>query len=513
MTNRTRTRFLLLAVAVGAFALITYLYRSRLVPYASGFFSRGTPQMEGTGMPAPASSPSKEQTPRAPVDIDTRRQQLIGVRTIAARRAPLSQTMRTTGLVRYDETRQADVNVKLEGWIRELFVDYTGQTVKKGQPLFTLYSPQVLAAESEYLLALKSRDQMQQSQIADARERADALVNAARQRLSLWDVSPEDLATLDRTREPQSTISVYSPAAGFIVDKLAVEGMHVMAGQTLYKIADVSVVWVEADVYETEVALVRMGQAATVTLDAYPGDHYRGRVVYIYPYIDEHTRTNKVRYEFANRTGRLKPGMYANVEINGATGDGIVVPSNAVLDSGKEQIVFVAQGNGRFDPRKVRVGRHTGENVEILDGVKEGEQVAMAAAFFLDSESQLQGSLESYTPAQPASGPAAPQQELIITFRTIPEPPKAGENQFEVVVKDASGRAIDDAQVEVQLFMAAMPTTNMPAMRNVVTLSAAGAGTYRGTGQVMMVGRWDTTVNVTRSGQRVGSKQMPVIAQ
>jgi RND family efflux transporter MFP subunit len=371
----------------------------------------------------------------------------------------------------------------------------------------------VLAAESEYLLALRSRDQMRQSQVAEARDRADQLVTAARQRLSLWDVSPEELGALDRTREPQSTISVYSPAAGFVVDKQAVQGMHVMPGQTLYKIADVSVVWVEADVYETEVPLVHVGQAATVMLDAYPGDRYVGRVVYIYPYVDEHTRTNKVRYEFANRNGRLKPGMYANVAIDTTPGEGIVVPSNAVLDSGKEQIVFVGQGNGRFDPRKVKVGRRTGENVEILDGVKEGEQVATSATFFLDSESQLRGSLESYTAAQPASGTAAPQQELNITFRAIPDPPKAGENQFEVEVKDASGKAIDDAQVEVQFFMAAMPTMNMPAMRNVVSLSAAGGGAYRGTGQIMMVGRWDTTVNITRNGQRVGSKQIPVMAQ
>jgi membrane fusion protein, copper/silver efflux system len=516
MTNRRRMLFPLLAVIASALALTTYAYRSTLRPYVAGFFSRGPAEMEGSGTPPRAKASSPEQIPRAPVDIDMRRQQLIGVRTVAARRALLYQTIRTAGLVRYDETRQTDVNVKLEGWIRDLFVDYTGQTVRKGQPLFTFYSPQVLTAESEYLLALKSRDQMQQSQIADARDRADQLVSAARQRLALWDVSPDELTSLDRTRAPHSTISVSSPATGFVVDKQAVQGMHVMPGQTLYKIADVSVVWVEADVYETEMSLMRVGQAATVTLDAYPGAHYLGRVIYIYPYVDEHTRTNKVRYELANRDGRLKPGMYATVEINAALAEGIVVPSNAVLDSGKEQIVFVAQGNGRFDPRTVKMGRRTGENVEILDGVKEGEQVATSAAFFLDSESQLRGSLESYTPGtsvQPASGPAAPQPDLNITFRTIPDPPKAGENQFEVVVKDASGKTIDDAQVEVQFFMAAMPTMNMPAMRNVVSLSPAGGGAYRGTGQIMMVGRWDTTVNITRNGQRIGSKQIPVMAQ
>ena len=348
MTTRSRralAAILLVACAAGAAA---YALRSRI------FGPRSTTPAAAS-LP-PAAVPATE-TPRAAVDIDPRRQQMIGVRTIEAKRQPLSQSIRTVGVVKYDETRQADVNVKVEGWIRELFVDYTGQPVQRGQPLFTLYSPQVLTAESEYLLALKSRDQMQSSQIADARERADQLVTAARQRLSLWDVSAQDLAALDRDREPRSTITVHSPAAGFIVDKQAVQGMHMMPGQTLYKIADVSVVWVEADVYETEMALVRVGQAAAVTLDAFPDDRYLGRVVYIYPYVDEHTRTNKVRYAFANRQGRLKPGMFANVEINVSPGDGIVVPANAVLDSGKEQVVFVAQGSGRFEPRRVKVGR------------------------------------------------------------------------------------------------------------------------------------------------------------
>ena len=369
MTTRSRTALIAILVVACAAGVVAYAFRSRI------FRPRST--MPAAASPAPASAP-EAQTPRAAVDIDPRRQQMIGVRTVEAKRQPLSQTIRTVGVVKYDETRQADVNVKVEGWIRELFVDYTGQPVQRGQPLFTLYSPQVLTAESEYLLALKSRDQMQSSQIADARERADQLVTAARQRLSLWDVSAQDLAALDRDREPHGTITVHSPAAGFIVDKQAVQGMHMMPGQTLYKIADVSVVWVEADVYETEIALVRVGQAAAVTLEAFPGDRYLGRVVYIYPYVDEHTRTNKVRYELANRQGRLKPGMFANVEMNVAPCDGIVVPANAVLDSGKEQVVFVAQGSGRFEPRRVKVGRRMGENVEILGGIKAGEQVAAA---------------------------------------------------------------------------------------------------------------------------------------
>jgi RND family efflux transporter MFP subunit len=446
------------------------------------------------------------------VSIDPRRQQLIGVRTVVAKRADLATTIRAVGVVRYDETRLADVNVKVEGWIRDLYGDYTGQAIRKGQPLFTLYSPDLLNTENEYLLALKTRDQMQQSQIADARERADALVAAARQRLALWDLSPEQIAALEQRRTPETAVTFRSPVDGVVIEKQAVKGAHVMAGQMLYKVADLSVVWVEADVYEQEVPLVKVGGRAVVMLDAYPDEHFSGRVVYIYPYVDEKTRTNKVRYEFSNRGGRLKPGMFANVEMTAPAGVGVTVPTSAVLDSGQEQVVFVAKGDGHFEPRRVKIGRRLGADVQILDGVKEGESVATGATFFLDSESQLRASLQGYE-QQPTGTAAVPAQQLDITFRTVPDPPKSGENEFEATVKNPSGKPVDDAQVSVQFFMAAMPTMNMPAMRNEVKLSHAGGGIYRGTGQVMMAGRWDTTVTVSRGGQRIGVKQTTIVAR
>jgi Cu(I)/Ag(I) efflux system membrane fusion protein len=515
MTNRTRKLFLLLAVVFSALALTTYAYRSRhwVLPYVGGLFARGGMQPAAIDVQNTASPQSVDQTPRASVEIDPRRQQLMGVRTIAAKLAPLTQTIRALGQVRYDETRQADVNLKVEGWIRDLYVDYTGQPVSKGQPLFTLYSPQLVSTENEYLLALKTRDQLQQATMADARERADSLVNSARQRLELWDLPPEEIAAIEQERQPRTAIAFRSPAAGFVVEKQAVQGMHVVPGQSLYKIADLSVVWVEADIYETEMPLVRVGQAATVTLDAYPNERFPGRVVYIYPYVDEKTRTNKVRYQLANRAGRLKPGMYANVAIDAAPGKGIIVPANAVLDSGKEQVVFVAQGNGHFEPRHVKIGRRMGEDVQILEGIAEGEQVAMGATFFLDSESQLRGSLQGFEPAAGAGGAAASQPRLTIGFHSIPDPPRVGENQFEVSVKDAAGKPIEEADVNVQFFMAAMPTMNMPAMRNDVKLAPEGGGLYRGRGQMMTTGRWDTSITVTKGGQRLGSRQITVIAK
>ncbi len=521
LLRRARTPLLIaVLLTVAAFGAAGYVFRDRLraVSLISGRFAAS--QNHAAGHTPSASEPpivASEGAPhgaesRAPVELDTRRQQLIGVRTAVVERTTLAQTVRTVGAVRYDETRLADVNLKIEGWIRELYVDFTGQSVAKGQPLFTLYSPDLLTTQNEYLLALKTRDQLRQSLVADARESAERLVDSARRRLELWDLPPEELRALDETRQPRTTVVFRSPVSGYVIEKAAVQGMHVMPGQTLYKVADLSVVWVEADVYEAELPLVRVGGRATVTLNTYPGERFTGRVIYIYPYVDEKTRTNKVRYEFVNRGGRLKPGMFANVEIVASGGSAVVVPTNAVLDSGKEQLVFVAKGDGYFEPRRVTIGRRLADRIQILEGLKDGEQVATGATFFLDSESQLRASLQAYeAPASSGGSPAA--AGLDIVFRTLPDPPKTGENQLEATVKDPSGRPIEHAEVTVQFLMPAMPTMNMPAMRSEAKLVSAGGGVYRGSGQVMTAGRWETTVTVTRGGQRLGTKHFVVTAK
>jgi len=508
-----------IAVAVAATA---YVFRSHLggVPLVGRLVA---PQIDvgagplsradiptASGVPAPTA-----EAPRGDVTIDARRQQLIGVRVAPVQRTLLSATVRTTGVVRYDETRQTDVNVKLDGWIRDLYVDYTGEAVQRGERLFTLFSPDLLATQNEFLLALKNREQMQASQVADAREYAERLVDAARQRLALWDLSPDQVATIEQTRQPLSAVTFTAPATGFVVEKQAVRGMHVMPGQTLYKIADVSVVWIEADVYEQDISSVRVGAPATVTLDAYPGQNFAGRAIYIYPYVEENNRTAKVRMQFGNPGGRLKPGMFAHVELRGASGRALTIPADALLDSGREQIVFVAEGEGMFSPRQVTAGRRTADEVEITKGLKEGEQVATGAAFFLDSESQLRAGLQNYeSPAGvPSSTTSAPAERLSITFRPQPDPPRTGESMFEVTVRDSSGKPVADADVTTTLFMPAMPTMNMPAMRSETKLAPAGDGVYRGTGQVVMGGRWDVTVNVSKGGRRLGTGQFALTAK
>lgn len=518
-TTKTLRPLILFGVCAlaAALAVTAFAFRSRLTgaPLIGAWLAGAPP---AAGAPAleessTATAARDDQTERGGVSVDPRRQQLIGVRTVTVTRENVASTVRAVALVRYDERRLADVNLKLEGWIRDLHVDYTGQFVSKGQPLFTIYSPDVLTTEHEYVLALKTRDQVRSSQLPDAREYADRMVASSRQRLALWDLPAGQIEDLERTREPQTAVTFRSPVSGFVIDKQAVAGLHVMPGQSLYRIADLSVVWVDADVHENEIGAVRVGAPATVTVDALPGARFTGRATYVYPTVDERTRAIKVRFELPNRDGRLKPGMYANVEIAGAASSGLVVPTNAVLDSGAEQIVFVAQGDGYFEPRRVTIGRRLQDRIHILKGLEEGEAVATGATFFLDSESQVRASLQGYEPAPATRTSGAARQQLDIALRTQPNPPKVGDNVFEVTVKDANGKPLDDAEVTLQFFMPAMPTMNMPAMKNEVKLPGKGGGAYRGPGEIMMAGRWDATVLVTKGGQRIGSKSLPVVTR
>ena len=513
MVNTSR-RVIAIAVGVIGIALLVaaaYLLRNRWQRPQPDHAAMATPSAETT-QAAPTGQGSTA-VPRGEVNIDPQRQQLIGVRLAPAVREPMAATVRTTGVVRYDETRLADVNVKLDGWIRDLHVDYTGQFVKPGQPLFTLYSPDLLTTQQEYLLALKTRDQVAGSAIADAREYADRVVDAARERLRRWDLSQEDITALDESRRAPDVITFRSPVGGFVLEKSVLRGMHITPGQTLYKIADLSSVWIEADVYEREMSLARVGQHATVTLDAYPGESFDGRAIYIFPFVEESSRTVKVRFQFANARGRLRPGMFANVELKGTSGMALSVPANALLDSGTAQVVFVAQGDGRFAPRPVKVGQRFADRVEIVAGLQEGEQVATGATFFLDSESQLRAGLQNYqAPDAGRSERTGPTPEAIagldIAFRSQPDPPTTGDSVFEVVVKDSKGQPVTDADVSVLFFMPAMPTMNMPAMRNEMKLPHAGAGVYRGPGQILRSGRWDVTVTVSRNGSVLGSRQL-----
>ena len=454
------------------------------------------------------------KTPRGEVTLDTRRQQLIGVRTVRVQRSTMAPEIRAAGTVTYDETRQAEINTRVDGWIRDLYADYTGRLIRRGEPLFTLYSPDLVATQNEYLLALRGQAQESRSDGSNLREYSDRLVDAARERLLRLDMTAADIDELQKTGRAAETITFRSPVRGIILEKPAVRGMRVMAGQMLYRIADLSTLWVEAEVYETDLPMVRTGARASVSLQSYPNRPFAGRVTYIYPSVTEQTRTVRVRVVLPNPEGILKPNMRATVTLQTPQSNALVLPADALVDTGTQQLVFIAQGDGRFTPKDVRIGRRSSGEVEVLSGLNEGDEVAASATFFLDSESQLRGALQNYqssTPTAQPGGPVAPA--LDIAFRTEPDPPRTGEDAFIVTVKDGNGQPLGDADVTVVLFLPAMPAMSMPASRVEAKLLPAGVGTYRGTGQVMTPGTWDVTVSVTKAGQQLASRRFSVIAK
>ena len=318
------------------------------------------------------------------VTLTGSQQQLIGVTVDSVREHETASEIRTTGRITYDETAWADVNLKVSGWIRELYVDYVGKPVRKGEPLFTLYSPDLLSSQDEYLLAYRGR-----RSTSDATGWNERLLASARERLQLWDLTDEQIAEIEHTGRRQTAVIVYAPIDGVVIDRMAVAGMHVTPAMRLYRIGKLDTVWVKADVHEQDVSSVTEGQAVTVTLPYLQDRSVEGTVDYVYPYLSPKTRTGTIRIKVANPEGVLKPEMFADVDIHGTSRRMLIVPEPAVMFSGLRRLVFTALGEGRFAPKEVRLGKRFDSGYEILAGLHAGEQVVTSANFLLDSESKL----------------------------------------------------------------------------------------------------------------------------
>jgi RND family efflux transporter MFP subunit len=331
----------------------------------------------------------KANLPEGAFRITPEKQQLIGVKYAEVEYKPVFRTLRAVGRVAYDETKITRIHPKVEGWIEQVFVDFTGKQVKQGQPLISLYSPELWQTQQEYLLARTGRIELAASQFREARAGSESLLQAARKRLELWDISDEQIQHLEHTGKPFKTLSLYSPSDGFVLTRNAYPKQRVTPETELYTIADLSTVWVIADIYEYEAPEIKLGQWATVTLSYLPGRAFRGKVAYIYPQLDNTTRTLKARIEIHNHDLTLKPDMYANVELQINYGMRVVAPEEAVMDSGAEALVFVAHEGGYFEPRKVTTGAKVGNEVIVLSGLKAGERVVTSANFLIDSESKL----------------------------------------------------------------------------------------------------------------------------
>jgi Cu(I)/Ag(I) efflux system membrane fusion protein len=501
-----------------------------------------------------AGIPGMSAAPPGAVAIPAVARQLIGVRSAAVAYKTLTQDIRTVGTVGYDERGLTQVTVKTSGWVREVFVDSIGRPVRKGDPLFTLYSPDLLATQDEHLLAVKAQAQLAISPLGDAKANAASLVASTRERLRLWDVTDAQMATLERRGKAEPVLTVYAPSSGIVMKREALPGKYVEPGSTLYEVADLSTVWISADIYESEVAAVKLNQPAAVTFAAYPGETFRGTVSYIYSTLNAEARTVRVRVEMPNPELRLKPGMFGTVTLVTDAARMLVVPKEAVLDTGLRQLVFLDRGQGRYEQASVKLGHRSQDEVEVMEGLNEGDRIVTSANFLLDAESKLtsassmqammgrigmgdwqmrgayEGKMEGMDMGDMRGMPmgdmkgmegmqgmkgmenmpgmkmeasnvitgAGTRQTggLSLTLNTTPEKPTAGNVMLKLKLNDQAGKPVTNAQV---VFVYTMP---MPGM----TDSKAAAlhtkdGLYEGTVLFGMGGTWVLTVNVTVPGR------------
>jgi membrane fusion protein, copper/silver efflux system len=348
-----------------------------------------TDEMKGLSMESIRKEGKVQEVAPGTVQITPDRQQLIGVKFGTVEMRSLDKVIRTVGRVDYDEKRLTTVSLKVGGWIEDLYVDFTGKFVRKGEPLLTIYSPELVSTQEEYLLALRAKETLGRSSFPEIASSGESLAESARRRLKLWDITDEEIKRLEESGQAKKTMTLYAPFTGYVLEKAAYKGMNVMPGTALYKMADLSVVWLYGDIYEYELPFIKLGQQASIQLTYVPGETFTGKVVYVYPSINPDTRTAKVRFEIPNPRGKLLPEMYANVEIKMELGRKLAVPESAIINTGVRQMAIVDKGSGYFEPREVKVGSKVNDYYEVVSGLKAGERVVTSANFLIDSESKL----------------------------------------------------------------------------------------------------------------------------
>lgn len=351
--------------------------------------------------------------------VTPERQQLIGIRTEPVTLRALDKNIRTVGTVMLDESKIYNVQTRISGWIEKVYADFTWQHVRAGDPLFSIYSPELVSAQEEYLLALKSRDILSSSRFSDISSGARSLLKASRKRLKLWGVTDAQIRELEKTGASKESLIIYSPVTGHVAEKNAYENMFVEPNTLLYKIADHTVAWVQVDIYENEISLVKLGQTALMTLQSYPGEEFRGEVTFVWPHLDHETKTVKVRLEFPNPDLRLLPQMYANVDLLIPLGEMLTVPESAVLRTGKKDLVFVDKGQGNMEIRRVQLGQKAGGYYEVLRGLSAGEEVVTRANFLIDSESKIQAAVATWGEEQ--EGDREKTQKLELQLEQEPD--------------------------------------------------------------------------------------------
>ena len=482
------------------------------------------PQPAATSRPSGSAS-STVESPLAPIQLSPQRMQEIGVTTATVTRANLNDEVDVPGNVDIDEEKLAYVQTRVSGWIQDVYANAAYQYVRQGQPLFTLYSPDLVSSEQELLLAQRSEsafapeNHMATSKPAGtvgmAAREGGWLLQAAAERLRQFGVSARQIADLEQSGKVQHNLVIDSPASGYITEREALPNAYVQPQTRLYTIADLSTVWVYANVFQDDVGRLRPGDLGQVTVDAYPGRIFRGRIDQILPQVDPTTRTVRVRMVFANPGVVLKPGMYVNVRIDVPLGRQTVVPASAILQTGERSIAFVTLGRGYFDPRIVQTGPQVNGSVVVLSGLKAGEQVVSSANFLVDSEAQLEA-MGGFAPPPPQAAAKVGEKsgaQMRIDLSTQPSPLRKGIGTLRVKLTGPDGSPLSASQtaglqVNASLFLPAMPAMGMAAQHAAATLHAAGDGLYEGPVQLPSGGTWQAEVEVRRDGRSLATRQL-----
>jgi RND family efflux transporter MFP subunit len=511
--------FTTIALSIGVTALWWRLHASRAVqvePSAAQTSGAAQPAMQSISG-AQSTAPSQPDMALAPIQLSPQRMQSIGVRIGEVKYQPVNDEIRFFGNVQADERRLAYVQTRFAGWIRKLYADATGDFVHKGQPLFTIYSPDLVTTEQEYLIAKKNQADLQQSTVTGVASGATSLFGATRDRLLQWEIPPSEIAKLDKDGKVITDLTINSPVSGYITEKNALPNMYVQPETHLYTVSDLSDVWVLAQVFQNDAGKIKPGDHSEVTVDAYPGRVFSGRVDYLLPQLDTATRTLPVRLVIPNPGLQLRPGMYVNVRLKMPLGKQFVVPGSAVFHSGTRNLVFAYRREGNIEPREVELGPRVGEQQIVTKGVEAGEQIVISANFLIDSEAQLQAAAGAFAPPPPGAGAAAvmntpTETKATAELTTDPSPPRKGSNTVRVRLTSSDGKPVTGAQVTATFFMAAMQEMGMAAMKTVVNASDKGRGLYEGSGDLGSGGTWQVTVTATQNGHVIASKHLTLNA-
>jgi membrane fusion protein, copper/silver efflux system len=507
--RRTESRWLALGVLIGAIAAVgVYRYFDTVGAVYDRPGAHRAPLQSEPLQPEPPVDVVSQSTEPLAVQLTEHERRSIGIETVEVQRRTIQKEIAAPGKVAEPETGIGAISARIGGRIDKLFIKVTGETVSRGQPVATIYSPEVFTAGEEYKLALENRQRLSASREPQALADADELIRASRRRLELWGLNSEQIEEIASAPERPIQITIYAGMSGVVAKRNVSEGQYIKEGDVLLELIDLSAVWVEASIFESDIPLVRNGQAVKITAPALNGS-VRGTINFLQPSVDPQTRTMSVRIQVPNPQMRLRPGMFVQVSFETPlAANAVAVPRSAVLDTGKEKIVYVEMENGVYEKRAIETSASADEYYAVTRGVEAGERVVTHGNFLLDSQTRLTGSVTGMfggSKAFTAEGtPAAPQAAYSINLRSEPSPPKGGDDgTFHVTVTGPDGKPVTDAQVQVTLLMPAMPAMGMGEMRSSVNLAWNGSE-YTGTGTIAMAGPWNVTVEARRGGQLLG---------